>query len=130
MGSVLVVDDDQDSCEFVARFLRKSGLVTHTAPNGEEAVKIIIDQAPDVVVLDVKMPQMDGVELLQVIRAYVRWASLPVVLLTAYPTGPHIDRARTLGISCLFEKSHFFLTDLLACVQKLIAHPTADCAGN
>ena len=46
------------------------------------------------IVLDAMMPEMNGVEFLQVIRSYLRWSSLPVILLTAYPQGrAHIDRA-------------------------------------
>lgn len=129
MGSVLVVDDEQDSRELIARFLRKSGLLVHTAPNGREALKIILDRTPDLIVLDVMMPEMDGVELMQVLRAYLGWQSLPVILLTAYPAGPHIDRAQKLGMSCLFEKAHFHLSDLLSCIQKLIVDPTVKCAA-
>ena len=129
MASVLVVDDEQDSRDLVARFLRKSGLIVHTAPNGREALKIILDRTPDVIVLDVMMPEMDGVELMQVLRSYLGWKSLPVILLTAYPAGPHIDRARKLGMACLYEKAHFHLSDLQACIQKLIADPKADCAA-
>ena len=129
MASVLVVDDDQDGREILAKFMRKAGLVVHTAPNGREALKILLDRTPRVVVLDVMMPEMNGVELMQVMRAYLRWSSLPVVILTAYPTGPHIVRARELGMACMYEKTKFLLSDLLDCVQKLIADPSASCAG-
>ena len=129
MAAVLIVDDDQDSRELVARFLRKTGLVVHTAPNGREALKIILDRTPDIIVLDVMMPEMDGVELMQVLRAYLRWASLPIILLTAYPTGPHVERAEKLGMACLFEKTNFRLPDLLNCIQKLIADPHSKCSA-
>ncbi len=127
MASVLVVDDDSDSREYLARYLAKAGLAVQQAPNGRGALQSILDRLPDVIVLDVRMPEMDGIELMQVLHAYLQWASLPVILLTAYPTGPHIDRARELGMKCLFEKTRFQLADLLACINGLTAAANTAC---
>ena len=129
MASVLIVDDELDSRELLAKFLRKSGLIVHTAPNGAEALKAVIDRVPDVIILDVMMPNMNGVELMQVLRSYMRWQSIPVILVTAYPTGPHIESARQLGMACLYEKANFLLTDLLDCIHKLVADPKASCSA-
>ena len=129
MGSVLVVDDDDDSREVVARFLRRDGILVLTAPNGKDALRYILNRTPDAVVLDLMMPEMNGVDLLQILRAYLRWATIPVVLLTAYPSSALTDRAKTLGISCLFEKANYEVDHLTACVKKLIADPQADCAA-
>lgn len=129
MGSVLVVDDDQDGRELLAAYLRKGGLVVQTARHGKEALKLVIDQTPDVIVLDLMMPEMSGIELMQVLRAYLKWASLPVIVVTAYPHGPHIERAHDLGMACLYEKAHFKLDDLRGCIERLAADPTAGCAA-
>ncbi|HEY2586652.1 MAG TPA: response regulator [Tepidisphaeraceae bacterium] len=129
MASVLVVDDDSDSRELLAAYLRKAGLVVQAARHGKDALQFILDRTPDVLVLDLMMPEMNGVELLQVMRSYLRWASLPVVVLTAYPSGPHIERARDLGMAALFEKTRFELADLFACIQKLIADRRGRCTA-
>ncbi|HXE06195.1 MAG TPA: response regulator [Bryobacteraceae bacterium] len=112
MAKVLVVDDDADSRELLAKYLRNSGHRVALAPNGSDALAALTVDTPDVVVLDYKMPQMDGVSFLEVIRCYLRWQSLPVILLTAYPDGPHIRRGVELGIRKTFLKSDFDLADL------------------
>jgi CheY-like chemotaxis protein len=80
-------------------------------------------------VLDVMMPEMNGVEFLQVLRSYLGWGSIPVILLTAYPEGPHIDRARELGVRCPFTKAGYHMADLVGCARQLLADPNASCAG-
>jgi CheY-like chemotaxis protein len=114
MANVLIVDDDIDSREAVARFMRKAGHVVRCAPNGREALVALTDDNPDVVLLDAVMPEMDGVSFLEVIRCYLRWQNLPVILLTAYPEGMHIRRAVELGVRKTFLKAHYSLDELLA----------------
>jgi len=126
-GNVLVVDDDADSRDAVARFLAKSGFAVRAVPNGREALIAVATSVPDVIVLDAMMPEMSGVEFLKLIRAYLKWASVPVLLLTAFDRGEHIDRARELGVRRIFLKASFHLDDLCACVQRLVTDPRADC---
>lgn len=129
MGSVLVVDDDLDSRDAVARSLVKAGYAVRGARNGREALIAIATMVPDVIVLDAMMPEMNGVEFLQVIRSYLRWSTVPVILLTAYDKGPHIDRAQEFGVRRVFLKANYQLADLLACVRQLATDPGADCTA-
>ena len=117
MANVLVVDDDCDSREAVARFLRKAGQEVRCVPDGREALGALTDHTPDVVILDAKMPRMDGVDFLEVIRCYLRWQSLPVIFLTAYSDGPHIRKAVELGVRKTFLKGDYDLAELLAHVE-------------
>ena len=119
MASILVIDDDDDSRTAVGRYLSRSGYAVRTACNGREALIAVATTIPDVIILDAMMPEMDGVEFLQVIRSYLRWSTVPVILLTAYDTGPHIDRALALGVKRIFLKANFEMADLLACVHEL-----------
>lgn len=75
------------------------------------------EDTPDVIILDAKMPEMDGVSFLEVIRCYLRWQGLPVLFVTAYPEGLHIRRGMELGVRKTFLKSNFELNDLLAHVE-------------
>jgi CheY-like chemotaxis protein len=127
MGSVLVVDDDADSRDAVGRYLTKAGYGVRAARNGREALIAVATTVPDVIILDVRMPEMDGMEFLQVIRSYLRWASVPVLLLTAYPDEIPLERAHGLGVKMIFVKTVFRLEELLECVQKLYADPNARC---
>lgn len=133
MAKVLVVDDDADSRELLAKYLRTAGHRVALAPNGSDALASLTVDTPDVVVLDYKMPQMDGVSFLEVIRCYLRWQSLPVILLTAYPDGPHMRRGAELGIRKTFLKSDYDLADLtaevLACSSEAV-HASPDRAAS
>jgi CheY-like chemotaxis protein len=114
MSYVLVVDDDADAREAVARYLQKRGHRVSCAGNGREAIKALVESpTPDAVVLDARMPEMDGVSFLEVIRCYLRWQSLPVFMLTAFAEGTHIRRAGQLGVQKVFLKANFNMEDLM-----------------
>lgn len=117
MSEVLLVDDDFDSNDLMVRVLRKSGHGVRCVPDGREAISALTTHTPDVVILDAMMPQMDGVSFLEVIRCYLRWQNLPVILLTGYADGPHIRRAVELGVRKTFLKSDYELAELLAHVE-------------
>jgi CheY-like chemotaxis protein len=126
-ANVLIVDDDPDSRDVVGRFLAREGYSVKTATNGREALVAVATVMPDLIILDAMMPEMNGVEFLQVIRAYLRWSTVPVILLTAFAEGPHIDRARDFDVRCIFLKSKYELSDLLACARRLLIDPTSEC---
>lgn len=119
MSYVLISDDEPDSCEVVEKFLRKAGYRTRIATNGREALSELTHTSPAAVILDVRMPEMDGLELLQVMRSYLRWHSLPVILMTAHATKDDEERALELGVERVFRKSHFRLNDLLECLKNV-----------
>ena len=119
MACVLVVDDEGDGADAVCRFLRRSGHEAVCFPNGREALAALHSVNPDVIVLDVLMPEMDGVDFLAVLRNYRRGQSLPVVALTALPEGPQLERLRRLGVNYVFHKASYSLPELLACINQL-----------
>src|SRR5690606_29471045 len=80
---VLVVDDDPDSRRVAAKFLAEAGLHVREAPDGESALKEMHRLLPDVVVLDLMMPVLDGFGVLATMRADASLAGIPVVVLTA-----------------------------------------------
>lgn len=81
--NVLVVDDDEDLRMLAGRVLTQSGHVVTHAPGGAEALKMIEQNPPDLIVLDLNMPQPDGIEVLRTLRSVPKTASLPVIILTA-----------------------------------------------
>jgi CheY-like chemotaxis protein len=121
MAYVLIVDDEPDSSEFVERYLNREGQRTAVVPNGREALAALINGRPDAMVLDVRMPEMDGITLLEVLRSYLRWNNLPVILLTAHANRQQMDRARELGVQYIFNKANFTLVQLLRAIQDSVA---------
>jgi CheY-like chemotaxis protein len=129
MASVLIVDDDADGRAIVESYLTKSGHSVRSVANGRAALIALAASVPDVVILDVMMPEMNGVEFVRVIRGYLRWSTLPVIVLTAYPNGSHIEALEQLGVKQVYTKADFQLADLAACVQKVWRDPGASCAA-
>ena len=80
---VLVVDDDEDNIRIISTMLLARGYEVRLARDGRGAVESIRQQRPDLVLLDVMMPGLDGMQVLDAIRADPRLASLPVILVTA-----------------------------------------------
>jgi two-component system, OmpR family, alkaline phosphatase synthesis response regulator PhoP len=81
--TILLVDDEQDILEFLSYNLKKEGYRVFTAGNGEEAIKMIQQVNPSLVLLDVMMPKMDGIETCQVIRKDLNIAQPIIAFLTS-----------------------------------------------
>jgi CheY-like chemotaxis protein len=113
MAVVLVIDDEPDNREAVARFLRRCGHDPVCAANGREAMATLIETNASVVLLDLSMPEMDGVEFLRAMRSYLRWITLPVIVITGISDTAMIDRATDLGVKHVFRKAGFDFFDLL-----------------
>src|SRR5687767_14133667 len=99
MARILIVDDDGDAGASIGKFLEMSGHETKYVPNGREALVEVITSTPDVVLLDLVMPEMDGPSFLEVIRSYLRIQSLPVVVFTGLGESPLAERARSLHVN-------------------------------
>src|ERR1700685_3472072 len=95
MSTILTVDDTALAREAVAKLLEYEGFTVMRAEHGRDAWAMMYDNAPDLVLLDLMMPEMDGVTLLRMIRRSNRWEHLPVVVLTgATDDQKLIQRAR------------------------------------
>src|SRR5688572_27215668 len=85
MPKVLVVDDTADSCEVLARLVSYLGYEAVSASSGTEALRIVETTPVDLVILDVMMPDIDGIEVLKRIRASRKTAAIPVAMFSALP---------------------------------------------
>ena len=112
MASVLLVDDDADGRDPLCAFLIKSGHTVECVPSGKEALAAVIARVPDLVILDLFMPEMDGGNFLEVIRSYLRLQSLPVIILTGLPDSPMVDRARHLKVNTILVKGKATLEEI------------------
>jgi DNA-binding response OmpR family regulator len=80
---ILIVEDDRDIAELVAHYLEKAGFTTDVMSSGREALKAIAERPPDLIVLDLMLPQVDGLEICRAIRSTDSTAAIPVIMLTA-----------------------------------------------
>ncbi|NUU02348.1 response regulator [Herbaspirillum robiniae] len=81
--TVLVVEDHEDSREMLCEILENSGLSVIAAGNGIEAIERMQSQVPNVVLTDLSMPRMDGIELARYIKSHDRYGHIPVALISA-----------------------------------------------
>jgi len=80
---VLVVEDDPDIAQLVVHYLAKAGFSTETVANGRDAIAAIAARPPDLLVLDLMLPQVDGLEICRIARANDATAGIPIIMLTA-----------------------------------------------
>ncbi|MCA8943143.1 MAG: sigma-54-dependent Fis family transcriptional regulator, partial [Planctomycetes bacterium] len=118
-GNVLVVDDEQDLAESCAFFLRRNGYHVQCAGSGEEAVALLEDGEFELVITDLKMPRMSGIELLGSIKQ--RDPDVEVVVITGFPEVETAVEAMKLGALDYLTKP-FNEDSLMQRVEKAFAH--------
>lgn len=124
MAHVLLVEDEQDVAEPISRALRYAGHKVIAVPDGREALALVMATTPDVILLDLRLPQMDGTTFLSILRSYLRLNAIPVFIVTALPNGVELDRALDLGVDRLFRKGQSDLNEIVTAVNDL-TKPTA-----
>jgi DNA-binding response OmpR family regulator len=83
MTRILVVEDDRDIAELVGRYLEKAGFAVEILASGRDALAALADRPPDLLVLDVMLPHVNGLEICRAARAQERTALIPIIVLTA-----------------------------------------------
>jgi CheY-like chemotaxis protein len=121
LAEVLVVDDDSLTCRTVARLLRAEGHVAHCVYNATEALHCLVDRLPQLLVLDVMLPDLTGLDLLRLLRADPRTSALPVILYTAVRDDKVKAEAKKLGVPDLVLKGGGW-SDLLPHIEKYLGN--------
>jgi CheY-like chemotaxis protein len=122
MSLILVVDDAALERETVARLLELEGFQTIGVSSGKEAYATLYSRKPDLVLVDLMMPEMDGIQLVRMIRRHPQWEGIPVIVLTG-PSDSNklIARARELGVDDIVSKATFGFQDLMIRIRKALA---------
>jgi CheY-like chemotaxis protein len=122
VAKILVVDDSGLTRLCVARLLERAGYTATTASNGKDAWMMLYSGLPDLIVLDLMMPQMDGLAFLRLLRHNHHWNDLPVIILTGHDNEEKmIAQARALGVSDIIAKGNSSLDRLMARVDELLS---------
>lgn len=119
MTSILIVEDDRLTRDLLSRLLQDCGYRAVLASDGVEALSVLDYLRPDLVLLDLMMPRMDGAEFLQRLRESPA-GQVPVVVLSALDAGPMIAAARELGVQGQFIKSKTNYDELLSWIESLL----------
>jgi CheY-like chemotaxis protein len=94
---ILVAEDERDIRDLLVTFLEIGGFQTVAVPNGQEAVEQAVDRQPDLILLDVRMPRMDGLQACAALKAMPGTCDIPVVFLSAYASKQDIELGLAAG---------------------------------
>lgn len=101
---ILIVEDDRTTALFVQATLKKHGFETITANDGHEALNKVQSDNPDLVLLDIQMPEMNGLQCLTAIRQQSSREELPVIMLTAVDGAANVYKGREMGANRYLTK--------------------------
>ena len=122
MPYVMIVDDARDSVEPLASYLERTGYLVCVVTDPRDALAEIIRNPPQVLLLDLLMPGMDGAMLLGVIRSYLRLSLIPVVILTGAPDSPLVERVKGLRVHSVLTKGKSSFRDIEAALRLARHH--------
>ena len=105
-AAVFVVDDSLTVRKVTSRLLLRSGYDVHTARDGMDALLQMSAFVPDVMLVDIEMPRMDGFELTKNIRANEKWRHIPIVMISSRDAAKHREHARSLGVNNFLGKPY------------------------
>ncbi|HVF09653.1 MAG TPA: response regulator [Abditibacteriaceae bacterium] len=116
---ILVVDDEEHITRAIQISLELSGCEVIIARRGDEALARVFSEGPDLIVLDVMMPDMDGFEVLDRLKANETTAAIPVIMLTARDSYGDVRKAQSLNADFYWTKP-FKPSELSTLVQKIL----------
>ncbi|HEY9611041.1 response regulator [Allocoleopsis sp.] len=120
-GSILLVEDDASTREMMRRLLEKEGWTVTEAENGLLALERMKDNQPELILLDLMMPQMDGFALINELQQHESWRSIPVVVLTAKELTPEDRLQLNGGVENILQKGAYTRDKLLTLVRNLVS---------
>lgn len=121
MTKMLVVDDEIEICDFLKTFFEERNYRVFTAMTGESAMRLVDQESPAIVLLDIKMPGIDGIEVLKRIKTF--HPETKVIMVTAIETRDKIDEANRLGADNYITKPlslEYLETDVKDKLESLV----------
>lgn len=119
--TILVVEDDKFLRELLIDKLKTSDLRVFGAVDGKDAFSVLENIRPDLILLDIILPDINGFEILTKIRGTEKWNSIPVMILSNLDQKEDIDRAHALGVSGFLIKSNFSLGEIVTKVKSVLS---------
>jgi DNA-binding response OmpR family regulator len=117
---ILIVDDEPNIVISLEYLMKREGYAVSTAGDGESALEALAGRTPDLVILDVMLPRMNGFDLCRRIRADPRWRALKILMLTAKGRDTEVAKGLGLGADAYVTKP-FSTQDLVAQIHGLLA---------
>ncbi len=117
--TILIIDDDLGINKMLAFVFQAKGFKVQCAESGQRAMEILEEFAPEAIILDVSMPDMDGLEVCEKIKKDVNFKNIPIIFLSALPSDKYKERALSLGAFAYIEKP-FLTKNLVESVNTAI----------
>lgn len=118
---VLFIEDDALIVKIYTARLTKDGYEVYTADNGEDGIKVALEVKPDLVVLDVMMPKVDGFGVLEKLRADATLKTIPILLYSNLAQEEELKRALAMGATEFIVKANISPTELVEKIKKYLA---------
>ena len=116
--SILVIDDELEMCLSLSEFLQSKGYAARYTTNPREVAHLLENEKTDLIIMDIKMPEMGGIDLLKVIKKFD--PAMPVIMITGYPTVENAVQAMKYGAVNFYTKP-LRLSELLQEIHELAA---------
>jgi len=120
MKTILLVEDDPFVVDIYTKKLKNAGFLIKTAQDGEEALKKIMEKKPDLLVLDIVLPNIDGWELLDKIKRNEKLRDLKVVVLSNLDQKIDVEKGLEFGIVRYFIKAHYTPSQVVREIKKIL----------
>ena len=121
MQTILTIDDSVEMHQLYRTVLQRPGRRLLIAQSGCEALLVMGSHFPDVILLDMAMPDMDGLSFLRLLRNQPEWSKIPVIMITAFGTGQDNAATREFGVAAHFVKAGFSVKQLRAHVDQCLS---------
>jgi DNA-binding response OmpR family regulator len=120
MKKILIVEDDKFLRELMAQKLAKEGYDVIEAIDGEDALKSIKEEKPDLVLLDLILPGKDGFEVLAKVKEDAALSKIPIIVLSNLGQKEDVERALNLGATDYMVKAHFTPGEIIAKIKGIL----------
>ena len=120
MKKILIIEDDPFLSEMYATKFNQSGFQTELATDGKKGLEKIKTSKPDLILLDIVLPKMDGFEILKKIKKDSKLKEIPLILLTNLGQKNEVEKGLALGADEYIVKAHFTPTAVVAKVKKIL----------
>ena len=126
MTKVLVIDDAPAMRSSLSRVLRKEGFEVSAAGDGLQGIGFVATRPPDLIVLDLNMPHMNGLEVLKRLRENPLWRTVPVLVFSGSPNEMTLKQARDLGATEILMKGEAQMPEVISRVRTLTGKQIGD----
>jgi len=124
MKSILLIEDDPFLSEMYVKKIQEAGFSIINVPTAEEALRQLAEQLPDLILLDIVLPKMDGFEFLRHIADEAKYAKVPIVVLSNVGQKDEIQRAIDLGAKGYIVKAQFTPSEIIQKIRQILLAQT------